>query len=90
MAARKSRNQKFKRTLFSHLTDPEHINRIRYGLGTEDYLASMLKHSSTPEKMYEMVGIKASAAADAIPAPSNRKEVKSNDTDSKGGREKQK
>jgi hypothetical protein len=81
---------KIKRTLFSHLTDPEHINRIRDGLGTEDYLASMLKRSSTPEKMYEMVGIKASAATNAIPAPNSSKKTKSVEADSNVGREKQK
>jgi hypothetical protein len=83
---------KIKRTLFSRLTDPEHINRIRDGLGKEDYLASMLERGSTPEKMYEMVGIKASAAAaaDSVPAPSSGKEIKSTETDSEVGREKQK
>jgi hypothetical protein len=81
---------KIKRTLFSRLTNPEHINRIRDGIGKEDYLASMLERSSTPEKMYEMVGIKASTAADPAPAPSSGKEIKSTDTDLKAGREKQK
>jgi hypothetical protein len=81
---------KIKRTLFSRLTDPEHINRIQDGLGKEDYLASMLERSSTPEKMYEMVGIKASAAADPVAAPSSGKETNATETDSKVGRKKQK
>jgi hypothetical protein len=81
---------KIKRTLFSHLSDPARINQIRYAPTTEKYLASMLIRSSTPQEMYEMVGVRESAAADPIPALSVGKDIKPDETDSKAGREKQK
>jgi hypothetical protein len=81
---------KIKRTLFSHLSDPGRINQILYAPETESYLASMLSRSSTPEKMYEMVGITESAAAEPTPASSVGTEVKVNGTDSKVGQKKQK
>jgi hypothetical protein len=81
---------KIKRTLFSHLSSPENINRIRDGLGTEEYLASMLSSNSTPEKMYKMVGIPTSALAEPIPVPSVDKEPKANGADSKADRKKEK
>ena len=55
---------KIKRMLFSRLDHPEGINQIRNGLKPDEYLASMLVRSSTPEEMKKMVGIPASAIAD--------------------------
>jgi len=55
---------KIKRMLFSRLDSPERINQIRNGLKPDEYLASMLIRSSTPEEMKKMVGIPASAKAD--------------------------
>jgi hypothetical protein len=81
---------KIKRTLFSRLISPEHINRIRDRPTREEYLASMLNRSSTPEEMYKEVGIAASAAADPIPTSSAGKEIKANGTDFKFEGEKQK
>jgi hypothetical protein len=57
---------KIKRMLFSRLTHPEQINQIGE-LPTDEYLASMLDRSSTPEEMYRMVGI--SQPAEPIPTP---------------------
>jgi hypothetical protein len=76
---------KIKRTLFSHLSDPARINQIRYAPRTEKYLASMLGRSSTPQEMYEEVGVRESATAEPIPASSVGKE-----TDAKSGWGKQK
>jgi hypothetical protein len=80
---------KIKRTLFSHLSDPSRINQIRYAPRTEEYLASMLGRSSTPEEMYEKVGVKESATAEPIPAWRVGKNVKPNETDSKTGERQQ-
>jgi hypothetical protein len=55
---------KIKRMLFSRLDYPERINQIRNGLKPDEYLASMLVRSSTPEEVKKMVGIPASATAD--------------------------
>jgi hypothetical protein len=55
---------KIKRMLFSRLDYPERINQIRNGLRPDEYLASMLVRSSTPEEMKKMVGIPASATGD--------------------------
>ena len=52
---------KIKRMLFSRLDYPEKINQIRNGLKPDEYLASMLVRSSTPEEVKKMVGIPASA-----------------------------
>jgi hypothetical protein len=80
---------KIKRTLFSRLTDPAEINQILYAPTTENYLASMLTKSSTPEEMYEKVGITTSEV-DPIPASNVRTDIKSVGANSKIGREKQK
>ena len=55
---------KIKRMLFSRLDYPERINQIRNGLKPDEYLASMLVRSSTPEEVKKMVGIPASAKTD--------------------------
>jgi hypothetical protein len=47
---------KIRRMLFSRLTHPENISQIRE-LANDEYLASMLIRSSTPEEMDRMVGI---------------------------------
>jgi hypothetical protein len=79
---------KIKRMLFSRLTHPERINSIRE-LRPDDYLASMLRRSSTPEEMYSKVGIPTSAIAAPIPAPSIEGENKANRADPKVGQKKE-
>jgi hypothetical protein len=81
---------KIKRTLFSHLTNPERINQILYAPGTEKYLASMLVRNSTPEEMYEKVGITPAATADPILRSIVGKSINAEATPSKFEQEKQK
>jgi hypothetical protein len=81
---------KIKQMLFSRLEDPNKINNIGDGLKRDEYLASMLINSSTPEEMKRMVGIRRSAGADAIPVSSVSKEKGANGIDLKVDREKQK
>jgi hypothetical protein len=79
---------KIKQMLFSRLEDPNKINNIGDGLKPDEYLASMLINSSTPEEMKKMVGIRRSARADPIPVSSVSKEKGANGTDLKVDREK--
>ena len=80
---------KIKQMLFSRLDYPDQINQIGDGLKPDEYLASMLIRSSTPEEMKKMVGITASEIADPIPATSVGKKTKSNGTDLKVDRKKE-
>jgi hypothetical protein len=57
---------KIKGMLFSRLDSPGQINEIGVGLKPDQYLASMLVRSSTPEEMKEMVGILASPVTDQV------------------------
>jgi hypothetical protein len=59
---------KIKGMLFSRLDSPGRINEIGAGLKPDQYLASMLVRSSTPEEMKEMVGIPASPGTDPVSA----------------------
>ena len=61
---------KIKGMLFSRLDSPGRINEIGVGLKQDQYLASMLLRSSSPEEMKEMVGIPASPVTDSVTAPS--------------------
>lgn len=80
---------KIRRLLFSRLEYPDQINQIGNGLKPDEYLASMLIRSSTPEEMKRMVGIPPeSAIPNPIPAMSVGKETKDNNTDLKGDRNK--
>jgi hypothetical protein len=81
---------KIKRAIFSHLTNPGRINQILYAPETENYLASMLIRDSTPEEMYEKVGIIASATADPIPRSTVGKPIKADVTHAKFEQEKPK
>jgi hypothetical protein len=80
---------KVKRTLFSRLDHPERINQISGGLKPDDYLASMLIRSSTPEEMEEMAGIPPSAIAHSTAATSAGKATKGSGADLKAGRKKE-
>ena len=60
---------KIKGMLFSRLDSPGQINEIGVGLKPDQYLASMLVRSSTPEEMKEMVGIPASSVTDPVSRP---------------------
>jgi hypothetical protein len=59
---------KIKGMLFSRLDSPGQINEIGAGLKPDQYLASMLVRSGTPEEMKEMVGIPSSPVTDPVSA----------------------
>jgi hypothetical protein len=49
--------QRIRRMLFSRLVHPERIQQISAIPPRDAYLAAMLKRDSTPEEMYQMVGV---------------------------------
>jgi|GEM_PF-542303 len=71
---------KIKRMLFSRFEHPERINWTSKGLQPDNYLASMLTRSSTPEEMEARAGISSSARADSTPAATVGKEAKGGGT----------
>jgi hypothetical protein len=77
---------KIKRMLFSRLEYPERINQIGDGLKPDEYLASMLIRSSSPEEMDKMVGIIAAPGANPVSGSGvdKDKENKTNAVDSIG------
>lgn len=48
---------RIRRMLFSRLVHPERIQQVTALSRTDAYLAAMLKRDSTPEEMYQMVGV---------------------------------
>jgi hypothetical protein len=68
---------KIKRMLFSRLDYPERINQIGDELKPDEYLASMLIRSSSPEEMNAMVGITAPTGADPVSGPGVDKDKES-------------
>jgi hypothetical protein len=71
---RKERS-KIRRVLFSRLEHPSALARVRAIPAKDDYLASMLKRSSSPAEMYRMVGLseEAAGASDEAAAPPPRR-----------------
>jgi hypothetical protein len=49
--------QRIRRMLFSRLTHPERVQQANAIPPRDPYLAAMLKRDSTPEEMYQMVGV---------------------------------
>jgi hypothetical protein len=50
--------QRIRRMLFSRLVHPERVQQVTALPARDAYLAAMLKRDSTPEEMYQMVGVK--------------------------------
>jgi len=62
---------KIKRMLFSRLEFPKQINAIGGGLAKDEYLASMLVRSGSPEEMKEKVGLTELPLSDPAPSVNN-------------------
>jgi hypothetical protein len=71
---RKTRAQ-IHRVLFSRLEHPTALTRVHALPVKDDYLASMLRRSSSPAEMYRMVGLsdEAASASDETSAPAPRR-----------------
>lgn len=58
---------KIHRVLFSRLEHPAALANVRSLSARDDYLAAMLKRSSSPAEMYKMVGLPTDTQEDAAP-----------------------